>query len=256
MNDRFRETFRAGDIAAAFGILTRIPLPIDHALAGERAAKAVWAWPLVGAVLGGGSAIAGNLALWLGVPGGIAAALVLAVLVLATGALHEDGLADSADGLGGGGSAARRLEIMHDSRIGAYGATALTLVILARWSAIAALIGAGNLFWPMVAVGAISRLPMVLAMFMLDPARNDGLSAGIGVPAPAAVLGAFGVSLVMGVIAVGWGAIAMLIWGCLAAAALFLAARTLIGGHTGDVLGASQQLAEVASLASAAALPG
>jgi len=254
MNDRFREAFRADDILAAFGVLTRIPLPMDHALAARRAARAVWAYPLVGAILGGAAAMAGDVVLWLGVPGGIAAALALAVLVLATGALHEDGLADCADGLGGGNTPVRRLEIMHDSHIGAYGATALALVILARWSGIDALIGADRLFWPMVATGAISRLPMVLAMFMLDPARDDGLSAAIGMPDPAAVLGAFGVALVVGIVSVGWAAIVMLIWSCLAAAALLMAARSLIGGHTGDILGGSQQLAELAALASAAVL--
>ncbi|MEL6316326.1 MAG: adenosylcobinamide-GDP ribazoletransferase, partial [Pseudomonadota bacterium] len=129
----------AADLAAAAALLTRAPVPVDHAHAGRRGARAAWAWPVVGAALGGAAAaaLAGGLAL--GLPPGPAAAAALAALVLATGALHEDGLADLADGLGGGRDRARALEIMRDSRIGAFGAAALLLAFLARWSALAAL---------------------------------------------------------------------------------------------------------------------
>ncbi len=247
-----QDGFRTSDIAAAFSLLTRLPVSVDHQLAAGRAAAATWAYPLVGAVLGGLAAIVANIALVFDVPAGIAAALALATLVLATGAMHEDGLADCADGLGGGHEREHRLKIMKDSRIGAYGAAALTLALLARWSGIEVLAQSGSLFWPLVAVGAASRTPMVLAMFLLEPARRDGLSAGIGMPPPASMLAACGIAAVIAVIALGWGAFSFLFWVFLAPLPLFLLARKLIGGQTGDVLGGSQQLAEIAALAMAA----
>jgi adenosylcobinamide-GDP ribazoletransferase len=241
--------FRWGDIAAAFSLLTIIPVPVDHEIAGARAAQTVWAYPLVGAVLGAGAAIIGSVAISLGVPAGVAAALVLGLFALTTGAMHEDGLADCADGLGGGGDRARRLEIMKDSRIGAFGAVALVVALLARWSGVEALIQAQSLFWPLVAVGAASRLPMVLAMFVMPQARDDGLSAGVGLPPPQSVVAAIGATIVICVLALGWGVIPMLFWVGIATLPLFWLAGRLIGGQTGDILGGSQQLAETAALA-------
>lgn len=143
------------DIPAAFTLLTRLPLPVDHAKTGERAARAAWAYPFVGAVLG---LIAGVIALSLaafGVQTGIAAAVALGTLMLLTGALHEDGLSDCADGLGGGTTLKKRLEIMKDSRIGAFGAAALGVTLLARWSGYDAVITVDWL-WAFVAVGTAS----------------------------------------------------------------------------------------------------
>jgi len=250
MSDRLTNAgIKGGDIAAAVSLLTRVPVWVDHDRAGARAAAAVWAFPLVGALLG----FAAALVIWgaqlLGAPTGVAGALGLAALVLATGALHEDGLADCADGLGGGSNRQRRLEIMHDSRIGAYGAAALCLSLIARWSAIEVLAQNGSLFWPLIAVGAVSRLPMVLAMFAMDPARRDGLSAGVGMPPPGSVLLACTLAGLIGLIAVGWGVFGLLFWALIAPLPLFWLAGKLVGGQTGDILGGSQQLAEIAALA-------
>ncbi|MBZ0129475.1 MAG: adenosylcobinamide-GDP ribazoletransferase [Rhodobacteraceae bacterium] len=250
MNDLFQRH----DIAAAFTLLTRLPVPADHEAAAQRSAHAVWAWPLVGAALGAMAALAASIMLALGTAPGIAAAIALASLALATGALHEDGLADCADGLAGGHDRDRRLAIMRDSRIGAFGAVALGLALLARWSGIETLASEGHLFWPLVAIGAMSRLPMALALFTLPPARTDGLAAGVGLPPPQAIAAASAIALAFALIAFGWGAIALVFW-CLAATLpLFLTARRLIGGQTGDILGGSQQLAEIAGLAVATAL--
>lgn len=250
MNDLFQRH----DIAAAFTLLTRLPVPADHELAAARSAHAVWAWPLVGATLGATAALVASGALAIGVPTGIAAALALATLAIATGALHEDGLADCADGLAGGRDRTSRLAIMRDSRIGAFGAVALTLALLARWSGIETLATEGRLFWPLLAIGAVSRLPMALALFTLPPARDDGLSAGVGLPPPPAIAAATAIVLVLTLIAFGWGAIPLVFWCAAACLPLFLAAKHLIGGQTGDILGGSQQLAEIAGLAVAAAL--
>ena len=254
MSDPLRESpVRFDDIAAAFSLLTRLPVPVDHAIAGKRAAKAAWAYPLVGAVLGAFAGALGTLALWLGAPLGIAAALALAALVVLTGALHEDGLADCADGLGGGKDQKQRLSIMKDSRIGAYGATALALALLARWSGIESLAQYG-LILPLCAVAAASRLPMVLVMTWMRPARINGLSAGVGAPGLLTAVLATLLALAICQLALGLAGLWLVLAAIAAPAPLLWLARRLIGGQTGDVLGGSQQLAEIAALAVAASL--
>ncbi|MCP5075329.1 MAG: adenosylcobinamide-GDP ribazoletransferase [Rhodobacteraceae bacterium] len=243
------------DVAAAFSLLTRLPVPVDHARAGARAAAAVWAYPLVGSVIGLLGGLVGMLFWRLGAPLGIAAAGILGTTMLLTGAMHEDGLADCADGLAGGMDRERRLEIMKDSRIGAFGAAALVVVLIARWS------GSEAVLWTVslpafVAIGAVSRLPMVLAMYLMSPARATGMAADVGRPQFAAVALAGGLALVICIVALGFTGFTALIIGTLAALPLFLYAQHKIGGYTGDILGGSQQLAEIATLATVVAVLG
>ena len=184
----------------------------------------------------------GVCALWLGLPGGVAAGLVLAVQILLTGAMHEDGLADSADGLWGGLTRDRRLEIMRDSRIGTYGVLALGLSLGLRWSALAVLLPLG---WQAVVVAAVvSRAAMVAVMAALPHARSDGLSRGVGRPGPWAAMAGIGLALVItlgaGITPMAAGLVAALLTGALA--------RRKLGGQTGDILGATQQVAEIAVL--------
>lgn len=237
------------DLLSAFALLTRLPLPRHR---GTGAASA-WAWPLVGAVLGALAAALGSAALWLGVTPGVTAALILAFAALLTGGLHEDGLSDTADGLYGGWTRQRRLEIMKDSRIGSYGMLALLLVTLARWSALTALLvfgGPTHGFWAaLVAAGALSRAPMVLMMALLPNARGEGLSHATGRPAQAATLAALGLAGAMATLMVGWTALPMAVAALATAVLLSVSALRRIGGQTGDILGASQQLAEAACLA-------
>ncbi len=249
-----RQSFQIADIRAAFGLLTRLPVAVDYDSARERAAVATWAYPLVGAALGALAAFNGALAAFFGAPDGIVAALSLATLVVLSGAMHEDGLSDCADGLGGGSDKERRLEIMKDSRIGAFGATALGIALIARWSGIEGLAGAERLFWPLLAVGAASRLPMVFVMFFLPPARSDGMAAGVGLPPPASLAGATAIALILGLIAFGWGGFLLLFWVLVAPLPLVFLAKSLIDGQTGDILGGCQQLAEIAALAVAVSL--
>ncbi|MEL6640743.1 MAG: adenosylcobinamide-GDP ribazoletransferase, partial [Pseudomonadota bacterium] len=113
------------DVPAALGLLTRLPIPVDAEKAQARGAAAAWAYPIVGLVLGAILVCAAWGLSALGVPEEVTALLLIATAVVITGALHEDGLADSADGLWGGWDKTRRLEIMKDSSIGAYGVLAL-----------------------------------------------------------------------------------------------------------------------------------
>lgn len=233
-----------GDLRAALALLSRLPLPPP---ADFPVPPAVWAWPLAGLLLGGIATALAGLALALGLPAGLAAALWLAAAALITGAMHEDGLADSCDGLWGGWDRARRLEIMKDSHIGSYGVMGLLLVTLARWSAVATLLAAGH--WPaLLAAAALSRAPMALLLALLPNARGTGLSQSVGRPSQDAAALACAVALGLALLA-GWGALTAALAVAASTAALGLLARRKIGGQTGDILGASQQLGELAALA-------
>lgn len=241
------------DILAAFSLLTRLPVPVDHDRAGARASVATWAYPLVGAVVGALAGIVYMIATQLMIPSGIGAALALLTLVALTGAMHEDGLADCADGFWGGHTRERRLEIMKDSAIGAYGTVILVIFLIAQWSAFESLVY-GNPMLIFAGIGAISRLPMVLAMWIMPPARDNGLSAGVGMPSALAVQIACVSTLILTLVCLGWVGIFALLIGMACAVPVFLIANAKIGGQTGDVLGASQKCAELGALAAILAI--
>src|SRR4051794_36079820 len=126
-----------GDIRTSVLFSTRLPLGRSALVEGAALARASWAWPLAGALVG----VIGAGVYWatvtVGVPTFAAATPGVGATLLATGFLPEDGLADTADGFGGATSRERKLVIMSDSRIGAYGACALVMSLLLRISAIA-----------------------------------------------------------------------------------------------------------------------
>ncbi len=242
---------RIEDVPAALALLTRLPVPASQ----SRGAAGAWAYPLAGLVVGALAGVAGWAALGLGA--GLAAALALTVQVMLTGALHEDGLADCADGFWGGADTARRLAIMKDSQVGSFGVLALVLSLIARWSALSALFAAGTVLAPMIAAAVLSRAAMSAAMAVLPNARGRGLADSVGRPGAATV--ALAVALALTVAARALGPLAALAAG-LAAAALAaltaLTARAKIGGVTGDVLGAVQVISEIAALAALVAIMG
>lgn len=190
-----------------------------------------------------------------GLDGLVVGALALAVSIAATGALHEDGLADSADGLFGGQTAERRLAIMKDSRVGSYGAVAIGLSLLLRASALAAILdlgGVGAAIAALLAAACWSRMEGLFLLADEAPARADGASAAVGRPTGSTVWIAAGLSLAI-VAALGWAAtlpVAGLTLGLALARAVTLGiariARRFIGGQTGDIIGAAQQCAEIA----------
>ena len=113
-----------GDLPAALGLLTRLPVRVNTANATARGARAAWAWPLAGVAVGAIAALAAAAAMWCGLPLGVCSLLLIAVQMIVSGAMHEDGLADIIDGLWGGWDKDRRLAIMKDSQIGTYGVLA------------------------------------------------------------------------------------------------------------------------------------
>ncbi|ESW60050.1 MAG: cobalamin 5'-phosphate synthase [Rhodobacter sp. CACIA14H1] len=249
MTNRDTATRALADLAAAFSLLTRLPVTTRDA----PSPRAAWAWPVAGAAVGALAAAAASVALWLHLPAGVAAALALMAGALLTGGLHEDGLADTADGLIGGQTRERRLEIMKDSRIGAYGTLALLLVTLLRWSALTALIASGQHWAALLAAGALSRAPMAVLIATLPNARGTGLSHLTGRPPREAVVAALAIAVATGFLCTGLTVVPLALAAAATTALLARAASRKIGGQTGDILGASQQLAEAAVLAFAAA---
>lgn len=235
------------DYRGAIGLLTRLP----GAAAEPGPARC---WPLAGVTVALLAGAVGWAGLRLGLPPGLAAALVIGAHAVLTGALHEDGLSDTADGLWGGATRDRRLEIMKDSRVGSYGVLALVVTVLARWSALAALFSGGLVWGPLIAVAALSRAAMAGVMAALPPARTGGMSATLTRPDMAEALTAALIAFVIALLFCGWGAVAMTLAAGAAAWGIGALAREKIGGQTGDILGAAQQMAELAALSVAVAL--
>lgn len=238
---------KASDFPLALALLTRLPV---HVSSFERGAKAAWAYPLVGLVTGGLAGLAGLIALWAGLATPLSALISLGILILLTGAMHEDGLADTADGLWGGWDSARRLEIMKDSHIGGYGAIALFLSLSGRWAALWILFSTS----PSAALTALliapmlSRAAMPAVMAALPHARDHGLSHSTGRPTSATAILAAGIAVILGFLLLGWGIFAAAFWVALVTFALARIARAKIGGQTGDILGATQQITEITVL--------
>jgi adenosylcobinamide-GDP ribazoletransferase len=240
---------RSAELNASLAFSTRLPLARALSVKPPEIAQAAWALPLAGIVIGGIGAVVYAIAVRFGLPAWPAAGLAVAATLGLTGCLHEDGLADTADGLGGGGTRAEKLAIMRDSRSGAYGVCALVLSILIRVSAVASLIEPGLVLAAMIAAHAAARAAMPVLMYFLAPARADGLSFDAGRPSAA-------ISAAAAVLAL------LVLIGCLGVAAAFLAAfllallvgatalvaRRQIGGQTGDVLGALEQVGEIVVL--------
>lgn len=236
---------RLAEVQLAVMLLTR--LPAGRMADAPGVGAAVWAFPIAGAIVGAISACVLAAALAVGVAPALAAGLALAGGVLATGGLHEDGLADVADGFGGGRDRARKLEIMRDSRIGSYGGLALILSLGLRWQALAILAAQSPKLAVMalIALAASSRAGMGFALLWLPAARSDGMgksAAGTdGLRAGAGLtLAAVAVCLLLPLSTAIW----VLTWQLLVQTAFARLALRQIGGQTGDVLGAMQQLAE------------
>ncbi|MER9966962.1 adenosylcobinamide-GDP ribazoletransferase [Mesorhizobium sp. M0060] len=235
------------DVALCLVFFTRLPLPGTD-FRGRSLAAAIWAAPVAGLAVALVGALVYAVGTRLGLAGGSAAALTLAAILLATGCLHEDGLSDVADGFGGGKTRDRKLEIMRDSRIGAYGACALAVSLLIRWSVLSELAGPAHVFLALITAHAASRGLLGAFMHLLPPARSDGLSAEAGtVSAETAGIGAMLSAVALLALGLGGAFTALILLGLLFAAFRALCLNQ-IGGQTGDTVGALQQLGEIAIL--------
>ena len=242
------------DVADALRFFTRLRVDEPGTSAPLDIDRIAWAAPVAGVVVGLIGVLILALTAMLGLPPFLRAAFATAALIAATGALHEDGLADVADGFGGGATRERKLEIMRDSRIGAYGALALALALILRVGALAAALDGG--FWraalSLTLVAALSRAAALTPLALLPPARADGAGAAAGRLDSNALAAAWASALViavaLGLVALGpaHALLAALMSGA-GALAMVAMARRAIGGQTGDVAGAAQQCGEIAA---------
>jgi len=233
----------------ALQFLTRLPTPELKTFQPEWISRAAPYYPVVGWIVGGLSAAIfyGATVVWSPL---VSAVLAVAVGFLITGGFHEDGLADAADGLGGGQTSARRLEIMKDSRIGTFGALSLWTVLtlkVAALSTLAPLRGAMTLIAAHGAARAASVVVMAALPYAGDPTTAKLKPSPTGVRRDEAIIA----------VIVGWAplallapsyAVAGLLLTLVGAGTLAIAARRYIGGWTGDILGAVEQVAEAALL--------
>lgn len=246
----------AEDIRACLRFYSRLPVPSGpDGYVLPDFARASWAAPIAGLVIGAVGAVAAAVATVLHLPPLVAAGCSVAALAMTTGALHEDGLADVADGFGGGASRAQKLSIMRDSRLGAYGALALCISSVLRIAALAAIAQEGlwRAIFAILAASALSRAAGLIPLVILLPARGDGSGASAATPSPFELRRAL---LVGGAIALapllGGASLAQTVVAQMAALGGALGVSKLaerqIGGYTGDVLGAAQQAAEIGVL--------
>jgi cobalamin 5'-phosphate synthase/cobalamin synthase len=233
-------------LLAGFAFLTRVPVPARPPFDAADLGKATLVFPLVGAAVGALQAGAVKL-LAPHLPSLLVAALAILAGVIATGALHLDGLGDSADGLGGGRTPEDSLRIMRDHAVGAYGVVAIALTLAIKLAAIAALVERGAAISQLVLAAALGRFSAVpLARFWPCARRDGGLGAALtSHVGPAELLGA---TVLAGAAAFWLGGL----WAFAAVVGLTLlsgiACMRRLGGVTGDTMGATCELAEALTL--------
>jgi adenosylcobinamide-GDP ribazoletransferase len=232
------------DLRIGISLCTRLPVGPSAEIAEGDVARASWTFPIAGLLVG----VVAALVYWIAIRANAApfpaAAVTLAATLLLTGAMHEDGLADTADGLGGR-TREQKLEIMRDSRIGAFGACALAISLLLRWSTIADIAEPRFVAVALISAHVAARACLPAFMYLVPPARADGLSSGAGQPPFPSVVA----SLLLGAICLLFafgptGTVITLLMLFLAALLLARLATRQFGGQTGDVLGAMEQIAE------------
>ena len=251
------------DLARSVAFLSRIHVPQRHFVNYDgKLSRAVRAFPIAGVLVTLPAAGVFSLFLAFHADGMLAAFAALTLQTFITGALHDDGLSDTADGLGGGKDRDSALSIMRDSRIGSYGAVSLILSFGLRATALAALadhLTPSEAGVTLLAVAALSRAALVWHWSMLPPARKDGVAASVGEPERNAAYLAYSTASLSAIV---------LLWTFTNTLALIMCAvsitvcvyafsglvRGKIGGHTGDTLGASLLIAEIAALVALAVL--
>lgn len=236
------------DVYVSVVFLTRLPAPGWPDAAARKLSTGMWAFPVAGVIVATIAGFVYAICDALGMPVYISSLFAVIALIMATGGLHEDGLSDLADGIWGGADPAKRLAIMSDSRIGAFGAIALIVSISGRAAAIATIGQPLFVLGALIAAAAVSRAVIPALMSFGTPAKTEGLGASAGKPAAAAWGSALLLAAVICAIAAPAGWFACMIAAAAGAALVSWFARRNLGGYTGDVLGAAQQVAELFAL--------
>jgi adenosylcobinamide-GDP ribazoletransferase len=241
------------DISLAIGLLTRVPMPHPVGAMPEGLARAQRAFSLIGAMIGLVVGLADRCLLAAGVPSLAAAALALGASAALTGALHEDGLADVGDGFGGGRDRATKLSIMRDSRLGTYGMIVLLVGFVARASALASL-PLATIIPALIVAHALGRAVIPVLAASMPFARDDGLGKSAGRPDKASAITAVIIGAVIALLCLtATQTLLAIVIAAAGAAAIAALAWRQIGGITGDVFGAAEQVVEAAVLVMLAA---
>jgi adenosylcobinamide-GDP ribazoletransferase len=239
------------DLKICVVVLTRVPIHINTSPESFSISDASRFFPIVGAAVGLVSALVLWCVSWFGFSPTVLALLSLLTMTLITGALHEDGLADTLDGLGGGLTREQKLRIMSDSQIGSYGVMALLFSFSIRWAVYSEICEASlaNICLVLVAVAAASRAALPAVMHFVPVAREDGLSVAAGQPSLDRAIVAFllGIGFLFFLLGFRVSIVALGVAILVAGMFVYFAAIRL-GGQTGDVLGATQQITEVTIL--------
>ncbi|MZR31319.1 adenosylcobinamide-GDP ribazoletransferase [Sneathiella litorea] len=234
------------DFLVALVFLTRLPIRPDFTFNMTALKSACRVFSLIGLIVGGVTGTIYILATFMGLPLLVSALLAVAGQVIITGALHEDAIGDVADGFGGGADKVKKLAIMRDSRVGTYAVVTLILIIGLKVAAL------GNMpdplmgFAILVVAAAVSRGLITWALYLLPSARDEGLGHGAGRPEIMAPLVSAVLCTLIAILILGphLGAVALLS-GIIGAGMMGVIAKRQIGGQTGDVLGAIQQVSEI-----------
>lgn len=240
------------DLRAAFMLLTRLPVWSAKDGGAPNLSRSAWAYPLVGTLVGsiGGATLLASEAIGINIA--VSVLIMMTAMTLATGAFHEDGLADTVDGIGGGWTKERKLEIMRDSRIGTYGTVALLLSLGIRAAALVSIGDAVLIILASVMAATVSRAGIVILLFVMAPARSDGMgTVAENPPVLSVVVALFFAILTTQIIPHG---IMASIAGGVGLFVVFCLGKKHLDGYTGDLLGAGQQISEIFILVSLSTL--
>jgi adenosylcobinamide-GDP ribazoletransferase len=230
---------------AAAAFLTRLPVPGRNDFTIDDLARAQQWFPVVGLAIGAVLLVVDRIANR-ALPDPTVDMLVVVTLIVITGAMHLDGLADAADGLFGGATPERRLQIMHDVHAGTYAIVAIVSVLALKWSGLIA-IPASVRVEALLLVPCLARFAMVLAIALFPYARDSGMGDRFrehSWPGPVSIAGA--IALFAAIILLGPGGIALVLFAGACAALFGLLCMRLVGGMTGDLYGATVELTEAA----------
>ena len=242
---------RAEELGLAVGLLTRYPLPAFSTRTNASINTAFWAFPIAGALIGGPAAAVFWLSVTIGLSTAASVLIATAAALLASGALHEDGLGDFWDGIGGGHSREAKLGIMRDSRIGTYGSLALFLTLGLQLSFLISLhyySGTACTMGAIIASEAVARGAIALPVAGLKPARHDGLGASMAGSFPRVFIVGASLAILLAAILLGTLSAYLVVGALLGAGLISALAWHFLGGYTGDVLGAAVVTARMMAL--------
>lgn len=241
------------ELGLAVGLLTRLPVPAFEKRTSADFASAFWAFPLIGFIVAGFGALVAIIVQFLSSNEAITILFATLAMIFVTGALHEDGLADFWDGVGGGRTPEHKLAIMRDSHIGTYGViasiVALGLLVLLLTEIMT--FGLPNLLASFFCVEAAARAALAIPLCTIPPARPDGLGASVDSLNPWPLAVGIGMSAIVSIGLLGVSGIALLIGAAAGSALITVIASNFLGGFTGDVLGAAVMTGRITGLCGA-----